>query len=324
MAKQKILVTGSCGFIFSNFIRLAFKDNLPYEIVSIDKITRPEGLNTVYQNRSHNFYLGDVADHHFVHRVFELERPDIVVHGSAESHVDESICAAQTFVRSNVLGTQVLIDASLKYDIKKFVMISTDEVYGSLFNEDSKPWIEDSHLSPRNPYSASKLSAELLVKAAHETHDLPYIITRSCNNVGPWQSLRNLVPKVIGCILNNKKIPIYGQGLQMREWIHVVDNCYAIFKIIEQPTVNEIYNISTGYEVTNLEMVNNICNIMGSGHELISFVNDRPGHDFRYACDSSKLRELGWKPTFKFKDALKHTCKWYSKNQWFVNMFVNN
>lgn len=318
MSKPKLLITGSCGFIFSNFIRLIYKDNLPYDVVSIDKLTRNEGVNAIYQNRSHDFYLGDVSDAHFINRVFEIEKPDIIVHGAAHSHVDESIQGASEFIKSNVLGTQVLIDSSIKHNVNKFILISTDEVYGHLEDENQLPWNEDASLCPRNPYSASKASAELMVQAAHKTHGLPYIITRSCNNLGPWQSLRNFVPKIISCILNGSEIPVYGKGLQLREWIHVVDNCRALFDIIEKSPLNEIYNISAGYELTNLEMVNNICNLMGKGHELISFVDDRPGHDFRYSINTEKLHNLGWKPIFKFKDSLRHTIKWYTKNQWFI------
>ena len=317
MKKSKILVTGSAGFIFSYFVRHVLRTTKEYNLVSVDKVTRDKGLKTIYINPSHNFYLADVADHHIINRIFEKERPDYVVHGAAESHVDDSIAGAVPFIHSNVMGTQVITDACVKYGVKKLVYISTDEVYGQLAATD-KPWKEDSNLNPRNPYSASKLSGELIVKAAGQTHGLNYNITRSCNNFGPRQSTKNLVPKIIKNIINKEDVPIYGQGSQIREWIHVEDNCEAILKILKAAPSNETYNISTGYEFSNLEMFNEICNIMEDGHQLIKFVKDREGHDFRYAIDSSKLRELGWTPSFRFKEALKQVIFWYKGNQWYL------
>jgi dTDP-glucose 4,6-dehydratase len=319
MSKQKLLVTGSCGFIFSNFVRLALKDNYPYEIVSIDKVTRPSNLHNVYANRGHKFYLGDVTDRHFIDTVFRLEKPDLVVHGAAESHVDDSISNPNVFIISNVLGTQVMLDMALKHGVKRFVYISTDEVYGQLADDNAEGWSEEDCMAPRNPYSASKASGEILVRAANQTHGLPFNITRCCNNFGPRQSTKNFIPKIIKCILNKEKIPIYGQGLQMREWIHVADNCQAVYDILEKAPPNETYNISTGFESTNLELVNDICNIMGEGHDLISFVEDRPGHDFRYCVRNDKISGLGWKPSFKFKRGLELCIKWYTKNQWYMH-----
>jgi len=230
--------------------------------------------------------------------------------------VDDSINSASTFIKSNVLGTQTLIDASVRHGVERFVYISTDEVYGQLKNSDSA-WTEDSLISPRNPYSASKAAGEMLVQAAFETHGLEYNITRSCNNFGPKQSSKNLIPKVISCILNKKPIPIYGQGLQCREWIHVADNCQAILQILKNGQPNQAYNITANYEISNLEMVHTICNLMESGHDLISFVEDRKGHDFRYATDNSRIKSIGWSPKFKFKDGLSQTILWYTNNQWY-------
>lgn len=316
MAKAKILCTGTCGFIFSNFVRQVLKDRLPYEVVGVDRVSRPEDLHKIYAYRSSGFYLADISDHHTMDRIFEFEKPDIVINGAAASHVDDSIADPLPFIDSNIKGTQVLVDNSLKHKVSRFVQISTDEVFGHLTDENESPWTETSLLNPRNPYAASKASAEMIVKAAHQTHGLPYNITRSCNNLGPQQSPKNLVPKVILNVLDNKEIPIYGDGKQLREWIHVVDNCYAILTILQNAPINETYNISTGYETTNLELIQDICNLMGKGHELMSFVSDRPGHDFRYRMSSQKLRDLGWKPMFSFKDALRHTIKWYTKNQY--------
>lgn len=320
MAKTKILVTGSCGFIFSNFMRLAQiaqRDKHEYTFVGVDKITRTKAIKNIYEHRNQKFYLADVSDKHAIDRIFRLEKPKIVIHGAAESHVDDSISDAHPFIKSNVLGTQVIVDACIKYSINRLIYASTDEVYGQLNSELDKPWKEGSLLFPRNPYSASKAAGELIIKAAHETHGLNYNITRSCNNFGPRQQLKNLAPKVIKCIVDESPIPVYGQGAQIREWIHVSDNCRAVLDIIKGPP-NEIYNVSAGYEISNIELVNMICNIIGKGHDLITFVEDRPGHDFRYAIDSSKLHDIGWSPTLKFRDALEHTCSWYLKNKWYL------
>lgn len=321
--KTKILVTGSCGFIFSNFIRYVRKNHSNYEIVSIDAIKDQKLLNTIYANRGHTFYMGDITDNHFVENVMAIERPDIVIHGAAESFVDKSISAPQEFIKSNVLGTQVMIDASLKNNIKRFVYISTDEVMGHLPNDSDPSWTEESPVNPRNTYSATKAAGELLVKAAHETHGLIYNITRSCNNYGPRQPRRNLIPVIIGNILDKKPVPIYGQGMQIRDWLHVQDNCKAILTIIEKGKENEIYNISANQEYRNIEVFHEICNILKEeynieGYNLLKFVEDRKGHDFRYSVDSSKLKQLGWSPEFKFKDGIKHTINWYYNNQWYL------
>ncbi len=230
--------------------------------------------------------------------------------------------AGQEFVKSNVLGTQVLIDAAIKYKVSKFIYASTDEVYGSLNNEDEKSWTEESPLNPRNPYSATKASGELLVKAANISHGLDYIITRCCNNYGPRQPRRNLIPVLIANILENKECPIYGQGMQIREWLHVLDHCKAIKLLIEKGELNSIYNISSGQEYRNIEVFNEICNLMGKGNELLKFITDpRKGHDFRYSVNCDKLKNLGWKTDFKFKGVdggLAHTINFYKNNQWIL------
>ena len=313
-----VLVTGSGGFIFSIFVRHTLYKRSDYDIVSIDKIATPDKLHNIYANKGHALHIGDVADSHFVNTIFELERPDIVIHGAAESHVDNSIESASQFILSNVLGTQTIVDACVKYGVDRLIYISTDEVYGQLPDEDAAPWTEDMGLSPRNPYSASKAAGELLVTAASNTHGLKYNITRSCNNFGPRQATEKLIPKVVRNILEEKPIPIYGAGKQLREWIYVTDNCSAMLTILEKAPANETYNISTGYETTSLEMANNICNCLEKGHNLISFVTDRAGHDFRYAVDSTKLRDLGWSPQYKFKKGLERTILWYTNNQWFL------
>lgn len=314
---MKVLITGSCGFIFSNFIRRAIYNKSEYTFVSIDKVLYPKTFNP-YNNKSHTFYIGDVADAHFINTIFSIEKPDIVIHGAAESFVDHSIEDASPFIHSNVMGTQIIIDACLKHNVDRLIYISTDEVYGQLNDETSTSWTEQSILAPRNPYSASKAAGELMVQAAHITHGLKYNITRCCNNYGPRQSIRNLIPKIIKNILEDKEVPIYGEGKQVREWIHVDDNCSALLTILTEAPPNEIYNISSGHEFSNLEVFQKVCNIMEYGHDLISFCKDRPGHDFRYSSNSSKLRALGWKPQIKFSEGISKTIQWYINNKWFI------
>lgn len=316
---KKVAVTGSGGFIFSNFIRHAIYEKAPYTFVSIDKVRKSSVLDNIYFNKNHKFYIGDISDDHFVNVIFEAERPDIVINGAAESFVDASINNAKPFITSNILGTQVLIDASLKWGVEKFVQVSTDEVLGHLESENSPAWTEDAPLNPRNPYAASKASAELLVQAAHHTHGLNYIITRSCNNYGPRQDPEKFIPKVIKHILEGKKVPVYGAGMQIRDWMYVEDNCSAILKILSDGKNNEIYNISAGQELPNIEVFQRICNELGEGYNLIEFVKERPGHDFRYSIDSSKLRNLGWAPKYKFSEGIKLTINWLNNNKWFLN-----
>lgn len=323
MDKQKILITGTCGFIFSNFVRkliyLSNKDpeKYPYTVVSIDKVNT-NMANSIYWNKSHTFHIADITDHHIIDTIFQFEKPDIVIHGAAESAVDDSLSNPNVFITSNVLGTQVIINACLKYDVQKMIYISTDEVYGQLENESDPSWTESSPLNPRNPYAASKAAGELLVKAAHESHGLIYNITRTSNNYGPRQTPNKLIPKVIKCIINNEKIPVFGEGKQIRDWTHVFDNCSAIINILKNGNSNEIYNISANQEFSNIEVIQNICNVIGSGHKFISFVSERPGHDFRYSIDSSKIRNLGWKPQYRLKKGLIDTVEWYINNKWFL------
>jgi len=317
MSKKKILITGSCGFIYSNFIRKAIYEKYPYEFISIDRVNNPADLNNIYSNKNHTFYLADIRDRHIINNIFEFEKPDIVIHGAAESSVDASIKDPGIFVEHNVVGTQVIIEASLKHKIEKFVYVSTDEIYGMLKSEHDASWTENNPIDPQNPYSASKAAGELLVKAAHNTFGLQYLITRSSNNYGPRQTSNKLIPRIIKSIINKEPIPIYGQGLQIRDWTHVFDNCAGLLKILNSDVINETYNISANQEYRNIEVVQMVCNAVGDGHSLITHIKDpRPGHDFRYSVDASKLRALGWKPEFKFKEAIGGVCEWYMNNQW--------
>ncbi len=314
---KKLLITGTGGFILGNFIRKAIYEKQPYQFVSLDRINS-NNVNSLYWNKSHTFHIADLRDQHVIDTIFKFEKPDIVIHGAAETFVDASLSDPNVFMTSNVLGTQTIINACIKNNVERLIYISTDEVYGHLTDENDNPWTEEAPLNPRNPYSASKAAGELLVKAAHQTHGLTYNITRSSNNYGPRQTSEKLIPKVIKCILNNQPIPIYGKGLQIRDWTHVFDNCSGLMTVLNNGEPNQIYNIAANQEYTNIEVVQKICNVMESGHQLISFVNDRPGHDFRYSINTDKLSELGWKPAIKFKDGIRDTIQWYKNNQWFL------
>jgi dTDP-glucose 4,6-dehydratase len=318
MPNKKVLVTGSCGFIFGNFLRKAVYEKQPYQLVSIDRVNS-NAINSMYWNKNHTFHVADIRDPHIIDTIFQFEKPDIVIHGAAETFVDSSLADPNSFVTSNVLGTQVIINACVKHKVEKLVYISTDEVYGQLTNESDPAWAEDSPLNPRNPYSATKAAGELLVKAAHQSFGLIYNITRSSNNYGPRQTTEKLIPKAIKNIVNGEKIPIYGQGLQIRDWTHVYDNCSGVMAVVNKGAPNETYNIAANQELPNVEVIQKICNAMGKGHDLISFIPDpRTGHDFRYSIDATKIKELGWKPGFKFKEGIINTVEWYMSNQWFL------
>jgi dTDP-glucose 4,6-dehydratase len=318
---KKVLITGTCGFILGNFVRKAIYDqkkpqDKKYTFVSVDRVTH--ATNSLYWNKNHIFYPADICDAHVMDVIFQFEKPDVVIHGAAETFVDTSIKDPNSFINSNVLGTQIIVNCCLKHQTEKLIYISTDEVYGQLTSEQDKAWTENSPLNPRNPYSASKAAGELLVQAANATHGLIYNITRSSNCYGPRQLPEKLIPKAIKSVLEGKNIPIYGQGKQIRDWTYVADNCTALMSVLDRGQSNEIYNISAKQEFTNLETIQLVCNTMGKGHNLIEFVAERPGHDFRYAVDTTKIRELGWKPSYKFKDGIKDTVQWYADNQWFL------
>lgn len=319
--KQKLLLTGSAGFIYSNFIRKMMYEKHQYELVCIDKFADSRQLNNVYHHNNIKLYVADITDEHIINRIFELEKPEIVLHTAAESSVDKSINDVNVFVKSNVLGTQNLLNASNKNKIDRFIQVSTDEVYGSLNSEQSQSWTEKSPLDPKNPYASSKASADLMVQSNYNAHGLKYNIIRSSNNYGFRQLPDKLIPRVIRCILKNEKIPVYGKGEQIRDWLYVMDNCSAVLKVLEAGKSNEIYNVGAGQEFTNIEIVNEICNIMGKGQELITFIQDPRGaaHDFRYSVNCDKLKSLGWDITTKVKSGgLAKVCEWYLDNKWFL------
>lgn len=318
--KQRLLITGSCGFIISNFIRKAIYDKAPYDIVSIDRISKSSLLNNIYEHKSHSFYLADICDEHIMNRIFEYVKPEIVLHAAACSFVDDSLKNPNEFIRSNVLGTQIIVNACVKYGVKKLIYTSTDEVMGSLKSSNDLPWTEEAPLDPKNPYSASKASGELIIKAANNSFGLPYVITRASNNYGPRQS-EKLIPVIIKSIINNTKIPVYGNGSFIREWTYVDDNCDALIAILESDKINTIYNISSNQEFSNIEIVQLVCNGMGGGHNLIEHIEDPRGngHDFRYSVNCDKIKnELNWKPKVKFKDGIVLTTQWYKNNNWFI------
>jgi dTDP-glucose 4,6-dehydratase len=317
--KKKVLVTGSGGFIFGNFIRQVFYAKKPYTISSLDRVRESHIIHNIYVNADHSFYIADVRDPHTLHVIFQKEHPDVVVHGAAESCVDKSINTTLPFTTSNVVGTQNIIDECLGVGAR-LVYMSTDEVYGALPNDKAEPWGEDAPLNPRNTYSATKAAGELLVRAAAETHNLRYSIVRACNNYGPWQTNEKFVPRIIHRVLNNEEIPVYGKGDQIRDWIHVFDTCSALFHVIDKGLDGEVYNITAKQEFMNLEVAQIVCNTLGKGHELLKHVEDRPGHDFRYAMTNDKIKELGWEPKFKFREGIQQTCQWYVTNQYVLNM----
>lgn len=315
---MKCLITGSAGFVFSNIVIYSLI-HTDWTIISVDKLTEAGSLrNLAYnpniENRRHRLHIGDISNYEFVAKIFDLERPDIVINGAAASHVDNSINSSAEFVSSNVVGTHSMLEAARNTHCpSKFIQFSTDEVFGQIKNGSFN---ENSPLNPRNPYSATKASADLLCGSYINTYNLPIIITRCCNIFGGRQNKEKLIPKTISNILNNNPIPVYGRGLQKREWIYIMDVFRALRTIISSGETGNIYNIGSGYETSNIDLVKNILDIMNADHRLIKFVKDRPGHDFRYALDHSKLESLGWQPKESFDEALKHTIEWYKKNTW--------
>lgn len=313
---KKILVTGGCGFIGSNFIRYVLK-NSDYEVINLDKLTYAGNLKNlvdVQENPKYKFYRGDICNYELVTYIVEKEKIDSIINFAAESHVDRSILSSQEFIRTNVTGTNVLLEVTRQFELERFVQISTDEVYGSLGPEGK--FTETTPLSPNSPYSASKASADLLVKAYNHTYGLPTLITRCSNNYGPYQFPEKLIPLMIINAINNKPLPVYGDGMNVRDWIYVEDHCDAILKVFENGRIGEVYNIGAENEKPNIEIVKLILKELGKDESLITYVKDRPGHDRRYAIDATKIKtELGWKPAHTFENAIKETISWYLQNK---------
>ncbi|PFL59964.1 dTDP-glucose 4,6-dehydratase [Bacillus cereus] len=314
---MKLLITGGAGFIGSNFIRYMLKKYPQYQIVNVDLLTYAGNLSNLKEissNQNYKFIKGDISNEIFIDKLFRKEKFDYVLNFAAESHVDRSIKNPHIFVQTNILGTQSLLHAAYKIKVKKFVQISTDEVYGTL--SQTGAFTEHSIIAPNSPYSASKASADLMVRAYHETYGLPMNITRCSNNYGPYQFTEKLIPLTITLALNNKDIPLYGDGLHIRDWLHVEDHCVAIDLVLHGGRDGHIYNIGGDNEYTNLDIVQKILKFLNKDQSQITFISDRLGHDRRYAMDSTKLKkELSWKPKYLFNDGLTQTIKWYLDNR---------
>ncbi|MGI6653631.1 MAG: dTDP-glucose 4,6-dehydratase [Christensenellales bacterium] len=319
MAKT-VIVTGGAGFIGSNFIFHILNKYPGHRIVCIDKLTYAGNMSTLksVMNKSNFcFVKADICDRDTVFRLFEEEKFDVVVNFAAESHVDRSIEDPGVFLQTNIIGTQVLMDASRKYGVKRYHQVSTDEVYGDLpLDRPDLMFTEDTPIQTSSPYSASKAAADLLVQAYHRTFGLPITISRCSNCYGPYQFPEKLIPLMIANALNDKPLPVYGEGLNVRDWLYVEDHCRAIDLIIQKGTVGEVYNIGGYNEMRNIDIVKLICKELEKPESLITYVTDRKGHDLRYAIDPTKIHsELGWLPETKFVDGIKKTIQWYLNNK---------
>jgi dTDP-glucose 4,6-dehydratase len=311
---MQVLVTGGLGFIGSNFVRYFLEKYPEHSLVNIDFITyagNPDILKNLGFPDRYTFIKGNICDRETA--AAAMKDCDVVYNFAAETHVDRSITHAEDFVKTDVIGTSVLLDLARKYDIEKFIQISTDEVYGST---EKGSFREDSLLDPSSPYSASKASADLLVRAYGRTYGLPAIITRSSNNFGPYQYPEKLIPRFITNALMGKTLPVYGDGRNVRDWIYVLDNCAAIDLVSTNGKVGEIYNIASSDEKQNIEITRGILEYLGKPESCIRYVADRPGHDRRYSLDTGKLQKLGWKPAYRFETALRKTVQWYRDNEW--------
>jgi dTDP-glucose 4,6-dehydratase len=317
---MKILVTGGAGFIGGNFVHYMLEKYPAYQIICLDLLTYAGNMETlapVMANVNFTFIKGDIADRSLVYNLFATEKPDIVVNFAAESHVDRSIENPEVFLKTNVIGTSVLLDAAKKYGIKRYHQVSTDEVYGDLpLDRPDLFFTENTPLHTSSPYSASKASADLLVQAYNRTYKLPTTISRCSNNYGPYHFPEKLIPLMIANALNNKKLPVYGTGENVRDWLYVEDHCSAIDLIIHNGKPGEVYNIGGHNERTNLEVVKTIIRELGQEESLIEYVTDRLGHDRRYAIDPAKMHsELGWAPQTLFDEGIKKTIQWYLDNK---------
>lgn len=314
---RTMLITGGAGFIGSNYVRLVLARTRDVRVVNVDALTYAgnlENLAGVDQDPRYAFEKADIADNDAMARVFAAHRPHLVVNFAAESHVDRSIVDPGIFVRTNVLGTQVLLDQAKKHGVERFLQVSTDEVYGSL--GPTGHFTETTPLHPNSPYSASKAGADHLVLAYQHTFGFPALVTRCSNNYGPYQFPEKLIPLMISNALEGKPLPVYGDGSNVRDWLHVEDHCSAILTVLERGRVGEVYNVGGNNEVANLDVVKLLLKHLGKPESLIKFVTDRPGHDRRYAIDASRIKaELGWVPSRTFEVGLGETIRWYLDNR---------
>ena len=321
-----IIVTGGAGFIGANFIFYMLKKHPNYRIVCLDKLTYAGNLSTlepIMENPNFRFVKLDICDKDGIEKLFHEENPNIVVNFAAESHVDRSIENPQVFLETNIIGTSILMDACRKFNVKRFHQVSTDEVYGDLpLDRPDLFFHEDTPLHTSSPYSSSKAAADLLVMAYHRTYGLPVTISRCSNNYGPYQFPEKLIPLMIANCLANKPLPVYGEGINVRDWLYVEDHCKAIDLIIHNGKVGEVYNIGGHNEMKNIDIVKLILKELGKDESLITYVTDRKGHDQRYAIDPTKIHnELGWLPETMFKDGIKKTIHWYLENKpWWENI----
>ncbi|NTW90690.1 MAG: dTDP-glucose 4,6-dehydratase [Erysipelotrichaceae bacterium] len=324
--RKRILVTGGAGFIGGNFVLYMVNQYPEDHIVNLDALTYAgnlETLKSVEHAPNYTFVKGDIADRDFIDQLFETEKFDIVVNFAAESHVDRSILDPGIFIKTNVLGTQVLLDASRKHNVKRYHQVSTDEVYGDLpLDRKDLFFTEETPLHTSSPYSASKAGADLLCLAYFRTFNLPVTVSRCSNNYGPYHFPEKLIPLMISRALNNQSLPVYGKGENVRDWLHVYDHCVAIDLILRKGRVGEVYNIGGHNERTNLEVVQTILHELDKPESLIQYVTDRKGHDLRYAIDPTKIEtELGWKPKYTFETGIKQTIQWYLDNKsWWENI----
>ncbi|MDP2749630.1 MAG: dTDP-glucose 4,6-dehydratase [Nanoarchaeota archaeon] len=312
---MKILVTGGCGFIGSNFILSMLEKHQDYKIVNLDKLTYAgnlENLNSIRKNQRYKFVKGDICDKKTVNKL--VKDADVIVHFAAESHVDRSILHAEDFVKTNVLGTFVILDAALRNGKKRVHHISTDEVFGSLGNYGK--FSEKTPYDPKSPYSSSKASSDHLARAYHHTHGLPVTISNCSNNYGPYQFPEKLIPLFVTNLIDGKKVPVYGKGNNVRDWIHVYDHNEAVDLILNEGKIGETYCIGGNSEMSNMQITKTILKEMNFNEDMIEYVEDRKGHDFRYAIDFSKIKkELGWRPKHSFNRGIKETIQWYKENE---------
>ncbi len=314
---KKLLVTGGAGFIGSNFVRYMLNKYKDYKIVNLDLLTYAgniKSLDDIKNNPNYLFVQGDIADNKLVDKIVSENKIDVIINFAAESHVDRSITNPDIFIKTNVLGTQNLLEIAKKYKIEKFFQISTDEVYGSLGKTGF--FTEKTPLSPNSPYSASKASADLIVMAYHHTFGLPVNITRCSNNYGPYQFPEKLIPLFVTNLMEGKKVPLYGDGLNIRDWLFVEDHCSAIDTVLHKGKIGEIYNVGGNNEKTNKYITETVLKYLGKDEKSINYVADRLGHDRRYAIDATKIKEeLGWQPKYKFEQAIEKTIDWYLNNK---------
>ncbi|WP_288887656.1 dTDP-glucose 4,6-dehydratase [uncultured Eubacterium sp.] len=325
---MNIIVTGGAGFIGSNFIYYELLNHPENRIICIDKLTyagNMDNLKDAMNNSKFKFYRTDITDKEAIEKIFETEKPEVIVNFAAESHVDRSIEDPGVFLKTNIIGTQVLMDACRKYGIKRYHQISTDEVYGDLpLDRSDLFFTEETPIHTSSPYSASKASADLLVLSYYRTYGLPVTITRCSNNYGPYHFLEKLIPLMITRALADESLPVYGNGANIRDWLYVEDHCSAIDLVIRNGREGEIYNVGGHNEKSNIDVVKIILSALGKPESLIEFVKDRPGHDMRYAIDPAKIqKELGWSPRTKFEDGIKKTIDWYLDNKEWWNAIIS-